>query len=116
MRGVNKAIILGRLGRDPKAYGSGDKKVVKFSVATSDVKSDEEVTHWHEVSTFGKLAELCEKYTSKGSTVYVEGRMNKTTYEKDGVEKVSFNIVAHTVQFLSPKKEKEQGASADAPF
>ena len=80
MASVNKAIIIGHLGRDPETrYTSGGDAVCNFSVATSESWNDKatgekkEQTEWHRISTFGKVAEISGKYLKKGSQVYVEG-------------------------------------------
>ena len=111
MAGVNKAIILGRLGRDPEIrYSQQGLAIVNFSVATSEVWYDKasgekkESTQWHRIVVFGKPAENCEKYLSKGSQVYIEGRIQTSDYEKDGQKHYSTDIVANTVQFLGGKQ------------
>ena len=110
MAGVNKAIILGNLGRDPEImYSQQGTAVVKFSVATSEVWYDKasgekkEKTQWHRIVVFGKQGENCEKYLSKGSQVYIEGRIQTSDYEKDGQKHYSTDIVANTVQFIGSK-------------
>jgi len=110
MSGVNKVILVGRLGKDPEKNGPA----VKFSVATSEAWTDKqgekkERTEWHNVVVFGKLSDICLQYLKKGQQAYVEGRLQTDKYEKDGVTKYSTSIVANTVQFLS----KVQQASDD---
>jgi len=106
MSGVNKVIIIGRLGQDPemKAIGQGTT-VTRLSVATSEnwMGKDgqkQERTEWHRIVVWGKLAEICGKYLVKGRQVYVEGRLQTNSYEKNGVKMYSTEIVANTVQFL----------------
>lgn len=106
MAGVNKVIIVGRLGQDPemKAVGQG-ATVTRLNVATSEnwVGKDgqkQERTEWHRVTVWGKLAEICGKYLAKGRQVYVEGRLQTRSWEDNGQKKYATEIVASTVQFL----------------
>lgn len=115
MSGVNKAIIIGRVGRDPELRNTANgTSVVNFSVATSERfkranGERDERTEWHNVSAWGKLAELCAECLRKGSQAYVEGRIQTDEYEKDGVKRRSTKIIAHTVQFLDPKQARVRG-------
>ncbi len=110
MAGVNKVIIVGNLGNDPetKQIGSGNT-VSKFSVATSDNWVDkqgqkQERTEWHRIVVWGKLAELCGEYLSKGRQVYVEGRLQTTQWEdKDGNKRYTTEVIATQVVFLSAR-------------
>lgn len=107
MSGINKAIIIGRLGADPevKTVANGNT-VARLSVATSENWNDkdgqkQERTEWHRIVVWGKLAELCGKYLNKGRQVYVEGRLQTRSWEDpQGNKKFSTEIVANTVQFL----------------
>ena len=107
MSGVNKAIIIGRLGADPevKQISSGNT-VATLSVATSESWNDksgqkQERTEWHRVVVWGKTAELCGKYLSKGRQVYLEGRLQTRSWEdQQGQKRYTTEIVANTVQFL----------------
>lgn len=111
MASVNKVLLIGNLGRDPelKFMASGNA-VCNFSVATTETWKDkagekQEKTEWHRIAVFGKTAELCGEYLSKGKTVYVEGRLQTREYEKDGVKRYATEIVGDRVQFLSPRSE-----------
>jgi len=107
MSGVNKVIIVGRLGADPevKAVGQGST-VTRLNIATSEnwMGKDgqkQERTEWHRVVVWGKLAEICGKHLSKGRQVYVEGRLQTRQWEdQQGQKKYTTEIVANTVQFL----------------
>ena len=106
MSGVNKVILVGRLGADPevKAIGSGST-VCRLNVATSETwlkdGQKQERTEWHRITVWGKLAEICGKHLSKGRQVYVEGKLQTRSWEdQQGVKKYSTEIVASTVQFL----------------
>src|SRR6476620_3216468 len=107
MAGVNKVIIVGRLGTDPevRTIGNGGT-VTRLSVATSENWVDkegqkQERTEWHRIVVWGRLAEICGKHLSKGRQVYVEGRLQTRSWEdQQGQKKYSTEIVANTVQFL----------------
>jgi len=112
MAGLNKVMIIGNLGRDPEIrYSQQGTAVVNFSIATSDTWLDkntgqkQEKTEWHRIVVFGKQAENCEKYLSKGRQVYVEGRLSTSTYEKDGQTHYATDIIANTVQFLGSRQD-----------
>lgn len=112
---LNKVQIIGHLGRDPETryLPSGDA-VTNFSVATTEKWRDKqtgeqkEATEWHNVSTFGKLAEICSQYLRKGSQVYVEGSLRTRKYaDKDGIERYSTGIKADTMKMLGGRQEGE---------
>ncbi len=125
MAGVNKAILIGNLGRDPEVrYTSGGMAVANFSIATSESWNDRETgqrqerTEWHRIVVFGKQGENCGKYLSKGSKVYIEGRIQTRKWEdRDGNDRYTTEIVAQTVQFLSGRGEggANDGYGAPAP-
>lgn len=111
MAGVNKAIILGHLGRDPELnHTQGGQAVCRLNVATSrkytNKTTNETVdeTEWHRVTVWGKQAEHCAKYLAKGRQCYVEGRLRTSSYEdKEGIKRYSTEIVADQVQFIGGK-------------
>lgn len=126
-RGVNKVILVGRLGRDPEVrYTQDGQAIVNFSVATSidwkDKTSGEkkEKTEWHRVVAFRKLGEICGEYLSKGKQVYIEGRLQTRSWEQDGVTRYMTEVVATDMQMLSPKGTGEDGYAgynaADAAY
>lgn len=106
MAGVNKAIILGHLGRDPELkYLQSGQPSCKLNIATSrryTNKNNEAVeeTEWHRVTVWGKQAEHCNNFLTKGRQVYVEGRLRTSSYDKDGQKHHTTEIVADTVQFI----------------
>lgn len=112
MSGVNKVIIVGRLGADPevKSVGQGTT-VARLNIATSEnwMGKDgqkQERTEWHRVVVWGKLAEICGKHLSKGRQVYVEGRLQTRNWEdQQGQKRYTTEIVANTVQFLGSAGE-----------
>ena len=119
---MNKAILIGNLGRDPKIINADNGLIIaKFNLATSERWNDKntgelkENTEWHRIVVFGKLAEICEKYLSKGKKVCVEGRIQTSSYEKDGITRYSTEIIASNVQFLSPKKSEHEEYDSQIP-
>ena len=116
MAGINKVIIVGRLGQDPEMKTLAQGSVVtRLNVATSETWMDkngqkQERTEWHRISVWGKLAELCGKYLAKGRQVYVEGKLQTRSWEENGNKRYATEITAQTVQFLGG----QAGASAGA--
>jgi single-strand DNA-binding protein len=109
MASVNKAILIGRLGADPvKRYTGSGTPVVTFRMATSGNRTNregqkEERTEWHQVVAWGKLAEICDQYLSKGRLVYIEGRIQTRQWEdRDGNRRWTTEIVASQMQMLTP--------------
>jgi len=107
MAGINKVIIVGNLGKDPELrHTPQGQAVANFPVATSENWVDksgqkQERTEWHRVVVWGKLAELCGKYLSKGRKAYVEGRLQTRAWDdKDGQKRYTTEVIANTVQFL----------------
>ena len=112
MGSINKAIIVGHCGRDPElTYTAGGMAICKFSVATTDGWGDKKKTTWHGIVAFDKKAEACGKFVVKGSLVGIIGRIDRNTYEKDGVKHTSTNIIADEVQFLG----KNEGSPPAKP-
>ncbi len=107
MASVNKAIVLGNLGRDPELrHTQSGKAVCQLNVATTETWTDQsgerqEKTEWHRIVVWGRQAENCDKYLSKGRSVYVEGRIQTRKWQdKDGADRYSTEIVADRVQFI----------------
>lgn len=122
-RGVNKVILVGKLGNDPEIrYMNNGGAVANLSVATSESWRDKstgenkEVTEWHRVVIFGKLAEIAGEYLKKGSQVYLEGQLKTRKWEKDGVERytteVHIPMVGGVMQMLGGKLD---GGQQQAP-
>ncbi len=112
MAGVNKAILVGNLGRDPELRQTPNgQSVVNFTLATSENWTDksgerQERTEWHRIVVWGRTAEMCNQYLSKGRTVYVEGRIQTREWEdKDGNKRYTTEINAQTVQFIGPRQD-----------
>lgn len=116
MRGVNKAIVVGSLGRDPEVAqlpsGAG---VTTVRVATADVWKDQsgeqhEKTDWHTVVLYGKVGEIAAQYLRKGSKVYIEGQMRTRSWEKEGQKHYATEIVAREMQMLGDRKDARPDA------
>ena len=114
MASVNKVILLGRLGRDPETRTTqGGTSVCRLAVATDRRYKDkdgnkQEETEWHNVSLFGRQAEIADQFLRKGSEVYVEGRLHTRKYtDKEGVERWATDIIAETMQ-LGARPEGQQ--------
>jgi single-strand DNA-binding protein len=100
-RTVNSAVVLGNVGADPVVRETAKgTKVASFSVATTDGWGDNEKTNWHRVTAWGKLAEIVEQYVTKGDKIYVSGRIDYGSYEKDGVTVYTVEIIAEDVTLL----------------
>lgn len=120
MAGVNKVILVGNLGADPEMrYTASGTAVCKFRLATSERYKDrqgnmQERTDWHRVTAWGKLAEICGQYLAKGKQVYIEGRLEYGSYEKDGVKHYTTDIIANTMQMLGLAGNR--GQEPEPPF
>ncbi|MFH1531263.1 MAG: single-stranded DNA-binding protein [Pseudomonadota bacterium] len=108
---VNKVLLLGNLGGDPELrYTPSGQAVANFNLATNErVQKDgnwEERTEWHRIVVWGKLAERCNEYLKKGSSVFLEGRIQTRKWQdREGGDRYTTEIVAFTVQFLSRTSE-----------
>ena len=116
-RGLNKIMIIGRLGRDPEMrYTPSGRPVTSFSVATSRSWSTSEgerrvETEWFNVVAWGNLAEICKQHLAKGQQVYIEGRLQTRNWDDaEGNKHTSVEIVANEMIMLSERREAE-GAS-----
>lgn len=121
MAGVNKAILVGNLGRDPELRTTPNgQSVVNFTLATSETWNDksgerQERTEWHRIVVWGKTAEMCNQYLSKGRTVYIEGRIQTREWEdKDGAKRYTTEINASTVNFIGPRQDGAGGGGGGA--
>lgn len=107
---VNKVILIGNLAADPEIkYANNGNAIANFRVATSEYRKDSEgnkveETEWHRVSTFGVTAENCGKYLTKGSKVYIDGKIRTRKWtDQSNIERYATEIIANEVKFLSPK-------------
>lgn len=120
MKGINKAIVVGTLGKDPDVkYTTGGSAVVNVSVATNESWKDKntgetvEKTEWHRIVIFGKLAEIAAQYLRKGQQVYFEGKIQTRKWQdQNGQDRYSTEIVANEMQMLGGKSEGQTQPSA----
>lgn len=110
MSGVNKVILVGRLGKEPEVRNLDNGAVVaNFSMATSEVYKDrttgerKEATEWHNIVLWRGLAEIAQKYLHKGDMVYIEGKLRTRSWEKDGVTRYTTEIIGDNMTMLSGK-------------
>ena len=121
---MNKIIVIGNLGRDPEMrYTASGQGVTSFSVAssrryTTSSGEQREETEWFNVNAWGRLAELCNQYLTKGQQVYVEGRLSSRSYEtRDGQTRFSLEVNLTDVQFLRQGQGAGMGEGEDrAPY
>ncbi|WP_413457818.1 single-stranded DNA-binding protein [Herbaspirillum huttiense] len=112
MASVNKVIIVGNLGRDPETrYMPNGEAVTNIAVATTESWKDKntgekkELTEWHRITFYRKLAEIAGQYLKKGSQIYVEGRLQTRKWQdKEGVERYTTEIIADTMQMLGGRQ------------
>jgi single-strand DNA-binding protein len=119
MRGLNKVMIIGHLGRDPEMrFTPSGRAVTNFSVATSRNWTSAEgqrrsETEWFNVIAWGQLAEICNQYLKKGQQVYVEGRLQTRKWEDEqGNKRSSTEVVAREMVMLNDRKDKPEGDSS----
>ncbi len=116
MKGVNKVIVLGRLGKDPETrYMPSGAAIANFSVATSEQWKDkqtgekQEKTEWHRIVMFGRLAEITNEYLAKGSLVYIEGRLQTRKWQdQSGQDRYTTEIVGNNLQMLDTRGGQQQ--------
>jgi single-strand DNA-binding protein len=127
--GVNKVILIGNLGAPPELrYTPGGQGVANFRIATNEKWTDksgqsQERTEWHRIVVWGKLAELCNQYLTKGRQVFVEGRLQTREWmDKENHKNYTTEVVAQQVTFLggrdgaAPSRNKDNGQSMDDGF
>lgn len=121
-RGLNKAMLIGNLGRDPETnYSRDGNPITKFSVATGESWKDQsgerrERTEWHNVVCFGKTAEIAEQYLRKGAKVYIEGKIQTSSWESDGVKKYRTEIICRDFQMLDSRRDNGDGGGREYPY
>ncbi|MFZ0637284.1 MAG: single-stranded DNA-binding protein [Candidatus Acidiferrales bacterium] len=119
---VNKAILVGRLGRDPETrFTSGGQAVCNFTMATDESFKDragerQKRTEWHRIVLWGKLAEIAQQYVKKGHLIYIEGRIQTREWtDKSGNKKYTTEIVGNAMKMLTSRAEgMAAGASASS--
>lgn len=122
MASVNRVILIGNLGRDPEMrYAPSGDAITNFSIATTDTWKDksgakQERTEWHRISMFGKLAEIAGEYLKKGSTCYIEGRLQTRKWQdKEGNERQTTEVVADRMQMLGGKGSNDDSTKSSSP-
>ncbi len=117
---VNKVILVGHLGADPEIrYTTDSQPVTTFPIATNEVWKDKNGqkqtrTEWHRIVAFGRLAEICGEYLSKGRQVYIEGQIRYRSYEdKDGIKRFVTEIVARNMQMLGGRPQESGESESD---
>lgn len=120
MASVNKVILIGNLGADPEVRFTGSgQSVATLRIATSERWQDKsgqkaERTEWHRIIVWGKQAELCKEYLSKGRSIYVEGRLQTREWtDKEGSKRYTTEVVAQRIQFLGSPQGKSKGSDAE---
>ena len=108
---INSVIINGRLTRDVEVSHAGEAIYAKFGIATNGLKKDD--VSFFDVLVWGKVAEICQKFLTKGSQVSIQGRLKQDRWEKDGHKNSRVAIVASQVQFISGKKDGQTTESAN---
>ena len=115
---INKVILVGNLGKDVELRTTPSNiNVGSFSLATSERKKDQsgnwaDHTEWHNIVCFGATAENCQKYTKKGSQVYIEGKIQTRKWQdKEGKDRYTTEIVADVVKFLGGKSQQKEEPS-----
>jgi single-strand DNA-binding protein len=123
MAGINKAIIVGRLGKDPEIrHMQSGTQCANFSVATSENWTDKntgakkEKTEWHNIVAWGKLAEICAQYLFKGKQVYIEGKIQTDEWhDNEGNKRYTTKIIASTMQMLGSVNDGKANQSGAEP-
>lgn len=119
MSGVNKVILVGRLGKDPEVRNLENGAVVaNFTMATSETYKDrntgerKEITEWHNIVLWRGLAEVAAKYLHKGDMIYVEGKLRTRSWEKEGVTRYTTEVVGDAMTMLSTRSSGGDRSSA----
>lgn len=122
MSGVNKVILVGRLGKDPDVrHLESGAAVANFPIATSETYKDKngnkvEQTEWHNIVLWRGLAEIAEKYLQKGKMVYIEGKLRTRSWEKEGVTRYTTDVVGDQMTMLDSKGGENQGSSGSNDY
>ncbi|MCT6881363.1 single-stranded DNA-binding protein [Snodgrassella sp. CS2] len=124
MTTINKVILIGRLGRKPEIrYSSTNDAMATFTLATEEKWKDrtgnkQSQTEWHNITMFGKLAEIANQYLEKGSLVFIEGRIQSKRYiDTNQIERLAYNIIANEMRMLTYKNNNStpiQNSAANA--
>lgn len=120
---INKAILIGSLGADPEVrYTQAGKQVASFNIATTERWKGQdgqmqESTEWHKITAWDRLAEICGQYLTKGSRVYIEGKIQTRKWQdQDGKDRYTTEIVAREMKMLTPKtQQSKSGENVPGP-
>lgn len=112
---MNSVNILGNLTRDPEFKQAGETSLVRFGIAVNERYKGEEKAHFFNVVAFGRLAETVDKYLSKGARVAISGRLDYSSWEKDGEKRSAVGIVANQIDFPPKSEAPVKSAPAAAP-
>ena len=123
MASLNKVILIGNLGRDPEVrYMPNGEAVCNFSIATSEKWTDsktgtkQERVEWHNITFYRRFAEVAGQYLRKGSSVYLEGRIQSRKYiGKDGIERTAYEIIGNEMKMLDSRPEAIEKVPASKP-
>lgn len=123
MSGVNKVILVGRLGKDPEVRNlENGATVANFTMATSETYKDKttgekkEITDWHNIVLWRGLAEIAQKYLHKGDMIYVEGKLRTRSWEKEGITRYTTEIIGDNMTMLSTRGGGGGGSSANEGY
>ena len=123
MSGVNKVILVGRLGKDPEVRNlESGVSVANFTMATSETYRDKtsgdrkEVTEWHNIVLWRGLADVAQKYLHKGDMVFIEGKLRTRSWEKDGVTRYTTEVIADNMTMLSSRGGGGSSSSGDSGY
>lgn len=106
---LNQCSFIGRLGNDPEARQAGETNVSNFNIAVGSKVGDKESTEWVRIVAFARLADVCNEYLQRGQQVFVTGRLQSRKWvDKDGVERVSVEVIANNMQMLGKGKTSEE--------
>ena len=115
MGALNKVMLIGNLGSDPEIrYTASGQAVANFNIATTEVYTNkdeekQELTEWHRIVAFGRLAEICGEYLSKGRMVYVEGSLRTRSWEdKEGRKRWTTEVFAQSIKMLGPSRQRDE--------
>ena len=118
---VNKVILVGRLGHDPETrYMPNGDAITNFSLATDEQWRDrngerQTRTEWHNITLFGKLGEIASQYLSKGSLIFIEGRIQSRKYSgKDGIERIAYDIIGNEMKMLGNRNDGSDSGNNNA--
>lgn len=118
-KGVNKVILVGRVGRSPE-LSNGSTKYARFSLATGEKYKDKagqwvEKTEWHSLVAFGALSDIVSQYIIKGSQVYIEGKLQTSSWEQDGEKKYKVDVLVNNIVLLGEAKDNKEAKPKDQP-